>query len=223
MFSWGGTSAHEEMQKACFDYLALGGWYSEGPVSLLSGLNPRPSVLVLHFFAVAVYGFGRLQLPRPTLRCPTHVCGACAGAAAPGSAVCARLPGWSPSWRRCLGWAAAAAFAPPAGGGPARRGLWHGLLIIWCAACIIGPIIKAEGLRRTFFPVLATTAKVLPAGWPSLPQSSSACPAQPALACAGATQPGAVAARSSCAAQVRAPVQSQAGLCAARPTHGCGH
>ena len=68
VFSWGGTHAHEEMQKACFDYLALGGWYSEGPVSLLSGLNPKPSVLVLHFFAVAVYGFGRLQLPRPTLR-----------------------------------------------------------------------------------------------------------------------------------------------------------
>ena len=45
----------------------------------------------------------------------------------------------------------------------ARRGLWQGLLIIWCAACIIGPIIKAEGLRRTFFPLLATTAKVRPA------------------------------------------------------------
>ena len=69
VFSWGGTPAHEEMQKACFDYLALGGWYSEGPVSLLSGLNPKPSVLILHFFAVAVYGFGRLQLPRPTFRC----------------------------------------------------------------------------------------------------------------------------------------------------------
>ena len=39
-----------------------------GPVSLLSGLNPRPSVLVAHFFMVAVYGIGRLLLPRPTLR-----------------------------------------------------------------------------------------------------------------------------------------------------------
>ena len=36
-----------------------------GPVSLLSGLNPRPSVLVAHFFMVAVYGIGRLLLPRP--------------------------------------------------------------------------------------------------------------------------------------------------------------
>jgi squalene monooxygenase len=63
-----GDSAHEEMRQACFDYLQLGGWYSAGPVSLLSGLNPRPSVLVLHFFAVAVFGVGRLLLPRPTLR-----------------------------------------------------------------------------------------------------------------------------------------------------------
>ena len=68
VFSWGESTAHKEMQKACFDYLALGGWYSEGPVSLLSGLNPRPAVLVMHFFAVAVYGFGRLQLPRPTFK-----------------------------------------------------------------------------------------------------------------------------------------------------------
>ena len=40
-----------------------------GPVSLLSGLNPRPRVLVMHFFAVAIFGVGRLLLPRPTLRC----------------------------------------------------------------------------------------------------------------------------------------------------------
>lgn len=30
-----------------------------GPVSLLSGLNPRPSVLVTHFFMVALFGVGR--------------------------------------------------------------------------------------------------------------------------------------------------------------------
>ena len=55
-------------RQACFDYLRLGGWYSAGPVSLLSGLNPRPSVLVMHFFAVAVFGVGRLLLPQPTFR-----------------------------------------------------------------------------------------------------------------------------------------------------------
>ncbi|EFN52926.1 hypothetical protein CHLNCDRAFT_137251 [Chlorella variabilis] len=62
------SRAHEEMRQACFDYLALGGMYSTGPVSLLSGLNPRPSVLVMHFFMVALYGVGRLLWPRPTLR-----------------------------------------------------------------------------------------------------------------------------------------------------------
>lgn len=34
--------------------------YSTGPVSLLSGLNPRPSVLVMHFFMVALFGCARL-------------------------------------------------------------------------------------------------------------------------------------------------------------------
>ncbi|XP_075489237.1 squalene monooxygenase SE1-like isoform X2 [Primulina tabacum] len=58
--------ARQEMRQACFDYLSLGGIFSNGPVSLLSGLNPRPLSLVLHFFAVAVYGVGRLLLPFPS-------------------------------------------------------------------------------------------------------------------------------------------------------------
>ncbi|GLT41206.1 hypothetical protein SLA2020_152880 [Shorea laevis] len=58
--------ARKEMRQACFDYLSLGGAFSNGPVSLLSGLNPRPLSLVLHFFAVAVYGVGRLLLPFPS-------------------------------------------------------------------------------------------------------------------------------------------------------------
>lgn len=73
VFCYKGSAAHEEMRRACFDYLRLGGWYSAGPVSLLSGLNPRPSVLVMHFFAVAVFGVGRLLMPRPTLRCPPPI------------------------------------------------------------------------------------------------------------------------------------------------------
>jgi squalene monooxygenase len=62
------SRAHEEMRQACFNYLALGGMYSAGPISLLGGINPRPSVLVAHFFMVALYGVGRLLLPRPTLK-----------------------------------------------------------------------------------------------------------------------------------------------------------
>lgn len=58
--------ARKEMRQACFDYLSLGGVFSTGPVSLLSGLNPRPLSLVLHFFAVAVFGVGRLLVPFPS-------------------------------------------------------------------------------------------------------------------------------------------------------------
>ena len=58
--------AHEEMRRACFDYLRSGGWCSEGPVALLSGLNPAPLHLVGHFFAVALFGIKRLLAPFPT-------------------------------------------------------------------------------------------------------------------------------------------------------------
>jgi len=61
-----GEEWNEEMQSACFDYLSLGGVYSTGPISLLGGLNPRPFVLVAHFFMVALYGIGRLLKPFPT-------------------------------------------------------------------------------------------------------------------------------------------------------------
>lgn len=55
-----------EMRQACFDYLSLGGVFSNGPIALLSGLKPRPLSLVLHFFAVAIYGVGRLLIPFPS-------------------------------------------------------------------------------------------------------------------------------------------------------------
>lgn len=66
VFSASPDEARKEMRQACFDYLSLGGIFSTGPVSLLSGLNPRPLTLVLHFFAVAIYGVGRLLLPFPS-------------------------------------------------------------------------------------------------------------------------------------------------------------
>ncbi|CAN8241180.1 unnamed protein product [Cochlearia groenlandica] len=58
--------ARNEMREACFNYLSLGGMCTSGPVSLLSGLNPRPLALVCHFFAVAVYGVIRLLIPFPS-------------------------------------------------------------------------------------------------------------------------------------------------------------
>ena len=60
--------AMKEMRQACFDYLSLGGVFSSGPIALLSGLNPRPMSLVAHFFAVAIFGVGRLLVPFPSLK-----------------------------------------------------------------------------------------------------------------------------------------------------------
>lgn len=57
-----------EMRKACVDYLGLGGFCTNGPVSLLAGVKPHPSYLMLHFFAVAFYGVYRMLWPFPTPR-----------------------------------------------------------------------------------------------------------------------------------------------------------
>ncbi|KAG8478455.1 hypothetical protein CXB51_028378 [Gossypium anomalum] len=67
VFSASSDQARLEMREACFDYLSLGGDISTESVALLSGLNPCPLSLVLHFFAVAIYGIGRLLLPFPSL------------------------------------------------------------------------------------------------------------------------------------------------------------
>ncbi|KAJ4716081.1 Squalene monooxygenase [Melia azedarach] len=66
VFSASPDPARKEMRQACFDYLSLGGAFSSGPISILSGLNPQPLSLVLHFFAVAVYGVGRVLIPFPS-------------------------------------------------------------------------------------------------------------------------------------------------------------
>ncbi|XP_010936193.2 squalene monooxygenase SE1 [Elaeis guineensis] len=66
VFSASPDQARNEMRQACFDYLSLGGVCTNGPIALLSGLNPRPLSLVAHFFAVAIYGVGRLLLPFPS-------------------------------------------------------------------------------------------------------------------------------------------------------------
>ncbi|KAF0852941.1 mitochondrial squalene monooxygenase-like protein [Andalucia godoyi] len=54
------------MRKACFDYFKLGGIAVSGPIGLLSGLKPYPSMLIFHFFSVALYGVARLLFPFPT-------------------------------------------------------------------------------------------------------------------------------------------------------------
>ncbi|KAH0857699.1 hypothetical protein HID58_085960 [Brassica napus] len=124
--------ARNEMREACFDYLSLGGMCTSGPVSLLSGLNPRPLTLVCHFFAVAVYGVIRLLIPFPS---PKRMwLGAKLISGASGiifpiiKAEGVRqmfFPATVPAYYR----------APPGASG------------------IIFPIIRAEGVRQMFFPV----------------------------------------------------------------------
>lgn len=66
VFCASSDEAMKEMREACFEYLSLGGGCASGPIGLLSGLNPSPVQLVLHFFGVAVYGVFRLLLPLPS-------------------------------------------------------------------------------------------------------------------------------------------------------------
>ncbi|XP_070556790.1 squalene monooxygenase-like [Ptychodera flava] len=44
-----------DLRNACFQYFKLGGMAVSGPVGLLSILNPKPEILIGHFFAVAFY------------------------------------------------------------------------------------------------------------------------------------------------------------------------
>ncbi|KAJ9175050.1 hypothetical protein P3X46_013636 [Hevea brasiliensis] len=68
VFSASHDLAQKEMRQACFDYLSLGGVFSNGPIALISGLNPCPLNLAVHFFAVAIYGVGRLIFPLPSVK-----------------------------------------------------------------------------------------------------------------------------------------------------------
>uniref|UniRef100_A0A6T6M4F5 Squalene monooxygenase n=1 Tax=Timspurckia oligopyrenoides TaxID=708627 RepID=A0A6T6M4F5_9RHOD len=56
----------QEMREACYDYLGMGGRCSNDPMCMLGGLSASPILLLVHFFAVAVYGCGRVLLPFPT-------------------------------------------------------------------------------------------------------------------------------------------------------------
>ena len=66
VFSASSDEAREIMRQASVDYLGLGGIYTSGAMALLSGLNPRPSSLIFHFLAMAIFGVGRLLLPFPS-------------------------------------------------------------------------------------------------------------------------------------------------------------
>ncbi|KAH6823605.1 oxidoreductase family protein [Perilla frutescens var. hirtella] len=63
--------AMKEIRQACFDYLSLGGIFSDTSLSIVSGLNPRPLCLFLNFSSVALFAIYRLLLPFPS---PQKLC-----------------------------------------------------------------------------------------------------------------------------------------------------
>ncbi|CAG5121073.1 unnamed protein product [Candidula unifasciata] len=65
------------MKKACFEYFQLGGQCIDGPVSLLSILNPKPHVLIGHFFAVALYAVYFVFRSEPFWALPRSVYRSC--------------------------------------------------------------------------------------------------------------------------------------------------
>lgn len=61
-----GVMRNDDLKMACFQYLKQGGKMSEQPVSILSAVSRDVNMLIRHFFAVAVFGMGKLLLPMPT-------------------------------------------------------------------------------------------------------------------------------------------------------------
>ena len=59
-----GTRAR--LRAACIADLSLGGANAAGPIGLLSGLTPKPVILVTHFFCVALHALTTALLPFPT-------------------------------------------------------------------------------------------------------------------------------------------------------------
>lgn len=55
-----GVMRSADLKQACFDYLKRGGNYSAEPVSILSAVSRDVTLLLRHFFAVAIYGISNL-------------------------------------------------------------------------------------------------------------------------------------------------------------------
>jgi len=49
-----GVMSNDQLKQGVFEYLHKGGDHSGGPISLLAGLNRNPTILIKHFFSVAM-------------------------------------------------------------------------------------------------------------------------------------------------------------------------
>jgi len=58
--------SHEELSKACFDYLRKGGRKASEPIQLLGGISSDRNMLLNHFMAVARSGAAKKLIPLPT-------------------------------------------------------------------------------------------------------------------------------------------------------------
>jgi squalene monooxygenase len=61
-----GVMSNDDLKKACYDYLERGGNYAAEPISILSAVSRDVTLLMRHFFAVAVYGAKNILTPFPT-------------------------------------------------------------------------------------------------------------------------------------------------------------
>ena len=65
------------LQEACFNYFQLGGECVNGPISLLSVVTPRPTKLIGHFFAVALFAMYNALMSQGVWMLPMGVVRSC--------------------------------------------------------------------------------------------------------------------------------------------------
>ncbi|MCW3125761.1 MAG: squalene monooxygenase, partial [Bacteroidetes bacterium] len=61
-----GVMSDDDLKEACYTYLQQGGKKSSIPLSLLSAINRDSSMLLKHFFAVAIHGARQIIQPNPS-------------------------------------------------------------------------------------------------------------------------------------------------------------
>ncbi|KAJ3390924.1 Squalene epoxidase [Entophlyctis sp. JEL0112] len=73
LFAAGSDPYAKVLQDGCVGYFKLGGICVSTPIGLLSGMLTNPLALIVHFFAVAIYGMLLLFASRPVYELPLTV------------------------------------------------------------------------------------------------------------------------------------------------------